>query len=848
MRQDCISEKRKELVMLVLLLIFSSYFLFYKLPGEMGDDAVSWSNSAMWINKAHESGRPVLEILDGAINSPAGRTAFSVDAFYITGLATPLWTVVLAAAQKIAGNSAFWTLFLSAFFGLLTVLAVYFTGREFYSKEVGFLSGIILSSMLLFALISRSGSGFYTLQTFFFVLTVFFFLSAHRDKKFVYLLLSGISTAFLFFNGYPTGYTILPILLLYLIVISTKSFKKNTFRFGIKEYLAAGSVFISVFIALAVLWSLYANLAPLNVLDAIASTRAAYQNQYFSPNTLEIKLKTILNFFMTVFIQTPVIESLRGTHIQLNIIRHPIISPLISVFFITGLYCITRRRNPADILFIVWSGLSLIIFTVFLKSYPRTLFFVLPAISIIAANGIVYIVKWFDRFRNDKKILKSYVSIFLVMGLALNAYYIQHDMFTYVYGTMGGNINRFYGMSAVATYINQNGEPEKTEVVLGDSILTPYDAFYFYTYGKPYPVLYWWDDLLYKELGGRGDAVNKLYAWETQVLSEKEKIYYLFAVGGKYNEIPGWNLWQQVEWGEFKELHPDLQPVKRIFFPNGIPALELYEVNRTTQPNNHITLDVQDNSEFSIQSASDGYVKFIKIKGAASNLSILDENQSMVIPMNILPGMEVSITHDENSRILFEPLFLSENYRNEIYMEEKIYLKENAGWLGLNDTSGDLMYKIEAPYRIEKLSIRSNPRVFNDKRKRNSVSMYYSMDGKNFQKVYEVRSDGTGNWTVYSDPITGAAFNDGIYERESYNIIYPQNRIVYILFRLEGAAGEAQLWSANEEHSLMFDAEMDTSFAPKLKLKKGLNRFKVHAENSTAVKLTIATDTGILLK
>ncbi|VVB91095.1 Dolichyl-phosphate-mannose-protein mannosyltransferase [uncultured archaeon] len=848
MQYEDISEKRKELLMLVLLLIISSYFLFHKLPDEMGDDAVSWSNSAMWINDAHASGRPVLEILQDAINSPGGKTSFSVDAFYITGMATPLWTIVLAAAQKIIGNSAFWTLFLSTFFGFLTIIAVYFTGREFYSKEVGFLSGIVLLSMLLFALISRSGSGFYTLQTFFFVLTVFFFLKAHRDKKKNYLLLSGISIAILFFNGYPTGFIILPVLILYIFVNFVRSFRDpRIFRFSSKNYLLAGTIFVVFFVTLIDLYSLYSNLDSRMVFSSMYETRInSYLGGYIPPDTMESKLKIASRLFTNVFLQEPAADSLNGAHIQLKIIRHPIISPFVSVPFFIGLVCMVKRKNFADILFIGWIGLSLLIFTFFSNSSPRTLFFTTPVIAIIAANGIIYIINWLS-LQNNNKWLKKWISFSIVLGIALNAYYIQDEMFNYFYGTMGGNINRFYGMSEAASYINKNSEPEKIEVVLGDRLLTPYDAFYFYTYGKPYSVLYWWDDLLYKKLGGRDNAVNKLYSWETQVLSEKEKIYYLFSVGSRYNEIPGWNLWQQVEWSEFKELHPDLQPVRTIFFPNSIPALQLYEVNRSTPRNNHITIDVQDKSDFIIQSASDGYVNFIKIKGAASNLTILGEIRNFTLPIDILPGMEVSITYNENSRILFEPLFLNKSYKNEIYREENIYLKDNIGWVGLNGTSGYVVYELKSPYQIERLSIRSNPRVFNDIEKRNSVSLYYSTDNKKFVRVYEIKSDGTGNWAVYRDPITGAAFNDGIYERESYNIIRPKSSMVYIMFAFEGSPGEAQLWSPDSQHSLMFDAKMDTSDESKLKLKKGLNRFKVRTGTNATVKLTIAADIDILL-
>src|SRR3989304_8952263 len=122
----------------------------------------------------------------------------------------------------------------------------------------------------------------------------------------------------------------------------------------------------------------------------------------------------------------------------------------------------------------------------------------------------------------------------------------------------------------------------------------------------------------------------------------------------------------------------------------------------------------------------------------------------------------------------------------------------------MDGTSAYLTYKIEAPFKIERLDIRTNPRVYNDIQRRNSVSAYYSADGKEYRRIYEVRSNGKNDWAVYRDRITGNAFNNGIYERETYNIVYPESNVVYIRFLFEGYPGEAQLWSMRDG-ALVFD-------------------------------------------
>jgi len=211
--------------------------------------------------------------------------------------------------------------------------------------------------------------------------------------------------------------------------------------------------------------------------------------------------------------------------------------------------------------------------------------------------------------------------------------------------------------------------------------------------------------------------------------------------------------------------------------------------------------------------------------------------------------MEVTITYDGNSRVLFEPLFDSEEYQEEIFDQENLTLVTVGGksFLEMDGTSAHLLYRIEAPFPIERLDIRSNPRVFNDRQRKNAVSAFYSTDGERYEKIYEVRSDGRGDWAVYRDLVTGNLYNNGIYERETYDIVYPDSKVVYIQFRFEGYQGKVQLWSTKEgNHWLRFDARGDTSPLEKLPLEKGRNTLESRVGPGGVV--TIATEGLVLSK
>ena len=239
----------------------------------------------------------------------------------------------------------------------------------------------------------------------------------------------------------------------------------------------------------------------------------------------------------------------------------------------------------------------------------------------------------------------------------------------------------------------------------------------------------------------------------------------------------------------------------------------------------------------------------IQIEGEAENLTLSGDEGIVTIPMKTFSSMKATIAFDEGSRILFEPLFDSESYRDEAFYVANLSLKkmDERGFLELDGASGYLIYKLESPFPIERLEMRSNPRVFNDVERKNAVSAFYSVDGREYKKIYEVRSDGSGDWVVYHDPVTGSTFHNGTYERETYHALYPGSPHVYVKFLLEGKAGEVQLWSTKRDwnHWLMFDAWVDTSSLPRPEPGEGLNRLSIVTNSQGRARVTLAANEGL---
>lgn len=113
---------------------------------------------------------------------------------------------LMALSMKMMGDSEFAVRFASAFLGFLSLIIIYFLGKELFSRVVGFASALALSSSFWFLFRARSGNLDIPL-TFFFLLT--FYLAW---KKFLFPW--SISLIFLFLTKTLVPFTIIPSLLI----------------------------------------------------------------------------------------------------------------------------------------------------------------------------------------------------------------------------------------------------------------------------------------------------------------------------------------------------------------------------------------------------------------------------------------------------------------------------------------------------------------------------------------------------------------------------------------------------------------------------------------------------------
>ena len=117
---------------------------------------------------------------------------------------------LIAASEKIFGVNEFGVRFAPALLGLLSMVTLYFLGKELFSRSVGLASALALPSAFWFLFRARSGN-LDVILTFWFLLTLLLTLRAAKEKKF--LLPWSASLSFLALTKTLVPFTIIPSLI-----------------------------------------------------------------------------------------------------------------------------------------------------------------------------------------------------------------------------------------------------------------------------------------------------------------------------------------------------------------------------------------------------------------------------------------------------------------------------------------------------------------------------------------------------------------------------------------------------------------------------------------------------------
>ncbi|MFX1435599.1 MAG: STT3 domain-containing protein [Promethearchaeota archaeon] len=319
-----------------------------------------------------------------------------------------------------------------AFMGGLTVLVIYFLGKEMLNRSTGLIAAFFLAFNPGY--LQRTTAGFFdneTIGVLATLLTFLFFLKAIRTGKFYFSVLGGISLGFLSLSwgGYQFVYLIIPIISI--ILIFSNKYNENVLMsyagvqgtglliFSLYSRFDYGNLFSDLDVGGIFLLSVI-----LIFFHIIHSKKNEHPNLYYRLiSTIKwIVIPFILIFAIIIWIAPDILPFGFGTRFW------TIINPLVregaslvasvaeqnpsswSVFYYNtliplvlvplGIYFCFKRLNAADI-FLIAFVISMYYFT---GSMIRIILLFAPAASLAGAYGLASILKIFGSFIGERKV------------------------------------------------------------------------------------------------------------------------------------------------------------------------------------------------------------------------------------------------------------------------------------------------------------------------------------------------------------------------------------------------------------------------------------------------------------
>lgn len=185
--------KRLDLI-LILLLFLTTPLFFFKLG----------QNSLVSFDEAWYA-----EISKNILKTNDFLNLYWNGEYYIDHPPANFW--LTTASFKLLGINEFSARFPQALMGFLSLVVLFFIGKEFFNRGIGLVSSFALASSYWFVFRARSGNLDIGL-TFFFLLTFYFAIKASKSKK--YSLLFIISLVLLILSKSVVPFTIIPALLI----------------------------------------------------------------------------------------------------------------------------------------------------------------------------------------------------------------------------------------------------------------------------------------------------------------------------------------------------------------------------------------------------------------------------------------------------------------------------------------------------------------------------------------------------------------------------------------------------------------------------------------------------------
>ncbi|MHA2494141.1 MAG: ArnT family glycosyltransferase [Candidatus Hodarchaeales archaeon] len=338
----------------------------------------------------------------------------------------------IVASIIILGENEFALRFPNAIFGALTIYPIFLLGRKLYNEETGLLASFLWAVNIpgiSFATAAKED----TLLTFFWVLSVYFFLSAEEDPR--NLSLSGICVGLAASSKYAAFLLVLLLLLLFFYLRHKGWVFPSSKEFGLLFFLPAGISFLAA-----------------NFPILLPSTLIGLWEHY-SPQEPD---HTGWIMMGQLFYQRP------PYYILLHVLVKTPLPFLVILLF--GVFFALKDRSEADMALLIWVTLAIGFFSITTYGYPRYYLVVIPVFSLLAAQGTYRFSCWLtNRIRRNKTNFQLKLSwtttLLIILGICLHSIIVgaKVDPYYRMYvNELGGGLDRagyYFPQDSVYDYL-----------------------------------------------------------------------------------------------------------------------------------------------------------------------------------------------------------------------------------------------------------------------------------------------------------------------------------------------------------------------------------------------------------
>lgn len=844
------------IIAIISCIIWLFFFLkLGKVPHDLRDEPTSYAMLVASYLDAAEKGIPIEEQKDN-LNREFPFVPEDIEANIYN---PPLINIYQMIIFKIFGVSKFTLNLGSSFIAVITIIFTYLLGRKMFNKWIGLIASVLLASSLFYVTHVRACWFWHSFPPLVSIFTFYLFYLAHNTGKKIYLWLSGIALGIAVFSGYSPVFAIPLIVCLFLVWSFLKKRNRKISEgdrlFNIKDYLFVFLIALVSLFGLDLLYSFVINGIPFKSMYWIVTTwiiRRGIYNTSALHNSIGLisTIKTIFsnliillkNFFIGM--QEPEFSCF---HI-LMVKYKPMLSLFPAIFLFIAIVKSIKGKNQIDRLLVIWFGVIIIVFGIVTSFSSRCLVSAAPVIYLLSAKGIADLLDIMaKRSYLSNKLIKN-VSITTIVIIILLTIFSGYKNYYMIYGKKyRANIGTYYGEDAAAQYIKANAIKNSTYILHSSApgVISCCDASYVSwipfmfglfekmtlvnkNYTKPWGEEIW----LYPELDEYNSFKklriyipdsSKLRSLEEEILTKYKKIYFVLPYDYFSEGMPGVRSYLiNTNKIILKKLHPFILPEMVVKDDYGVPAMEIYSIDKNTPAYYSHYWFATNNSFFKLWSPKDEYIDCMEIRGPANDVTITNETtgQKMNYPLNLFPNETITITYDKNSRIVFKPHIELFDFRNYAYKNENVeYNEKDHRYIQNSSSNGYIIYKIESPDIIRELIIEGRPCLFNNILWRNKIIYSYSIDGNIYKEIRRITSKGNLKW-------------DGALANDTYDTIYPYSKDVFVRFDLKGNKGQMQLWSpcayTAMGGTMNFVAYTDTSKwkNKRLLIKKGWNILK----------------------